>query len=128
MPRTGHFVLHSNVIPDLTAGRYELVSEQTGLPFTVAPETTHVTVAASRSVVPGVTHSATGAVVESCASPSATTTSASHGVSLVVTAPAGLRSHGSVRRLSTICGSLSPNAPSAFAGGNVDRICSVGIV
>ena len=52
MPRTGHFVLHSNVIPDLTAGRYELVSEQTGLPFTVAPETTHVTVAAPRYTMP----------------------------------------------------------------------------
>jgi hypothetical protein len=52
MPRTGHFVLHSNVIPTLTAGRYELVTEQTGLPFTVAPERTHVTVAAPRYTMP----------------------------------------------------------------------------
>ena len=42
--------------------------------------------------------------------------------------PAGLRSHGSVRRFSTICGSRSPNAPSALAGGKLDRIWSVGIV
>ena len=49
MPRsvtTGHFILHSNVLPKVTAGRYELVSEQTGTPFTVAPEPTTVTVAA----------------------------------------------------------------------------------
>jgi hypothetical protein len=52
MPKTGHFVLHSNVMPKLTAGRYELVSEQTGLPFTVAPEHTHVTVAAPRFTMP----------------------------------------------------------------------------
>ncbi|MDM0042713.1 hypothetical protein QTH89_26075 [Variovorax sp. J22G21] len=52
MPKTGHFVLHSNVMPPLTAGAYELVSEQTGLPFAVAPEHTHVTVAAPRYVMP----------------------------------------------------------------------------
>jgi hypothetical protein len=52
MPRTGHFILHSNVIPKLTAGHYELVSEQTGTPFGVAPQHTHVTVAAPRYVMP----------------------------------------------------------------------------
>lgn len=52
MPKTGHFILHSNVIPKLTAGDYELVSEQTGTPFDVAPEHTHVTVAAPRYVMP----------------------------------------------------------------------------
>lgn len=52
MPKTGHFILHSNVLPKLTAGRYQLVSEQTGAPFEVAPERTHVTVAAPRYVMP----------------------------------------------------------------------------
>ena len=52
MPQTGHFILHSNVIPQLTAGQYELVTEQTGLPFSVAPEHTHVTVAAPRFTMP----------------------------------------------------------------------------
>ena len=52
MPKTGHFVLHSNFLPSLTAGHYELVTEQTGLPFTVAPEHTHVTVAAPRYTMP----------------------------------------------------------------------------
>lgn len=51
-PRTGHFILHSNAIPSLTAGQYELVSNQTGTPFTVAPEHTHVVVAAPRYVMP----------------------------------------------------------------------------
>ncbi len=52
MPKTGHFILHSNVLPKLTAGHYELVSEQSGTPFDVAPERTHVTVAAPRYVMP----------------------------------------------------------------------------
>ena len=39
MPRTGHFILHSNVMPKITAGRYELRTEQTGLPFLVASNT-----------------------------------------------------------------------------------------
>jgi hypothetical protein len=52
MPRTGHFILHSNVMPPLTAGRYELVSEHEGTPFAVAPEHTHVTVSAPRYVMP----------------------------------------------------------------------------
>jgi hypothetical protein len=52
MPKTGHFVLHSNFLPSLTAGHYELVTEQTGLPFTVAAEHTHVTVAAPRYTMP----------------------------------------------------------------------------
>ncbi len=52
MPKTGHFILHSNVIPKLTAGSYELVTGQTGLPFNVAPEHTHITVAAPRYTMP----------------------------------------------------------------------------
>ena len=48
MPKTGHFVLHANMLPTLTAGRYELLSEHTDLPFPVAPERTHVHVAAPR--------------------------------------------------------------------------------
>lgn len=52
MPRTGHFILHSNVMPKITAGRYELRTEQTGLPFEVEPETTHIQVAAPRYTMP----------------------------------------------------------------------------
>jgi hypothetical protein len=52
MPQTGHFILYSNVMPQLTAGKYVLVSEQTGTPFNVAPENTHVTVASPRYVMP----------------------------------------------------------------------------
>jgi hypothetical protein len=51
-PRTGHFILHSNVVPKVLAGHYELVSEQTGTPFPIAPETTSVYVAAPRYVMP----------------------------------------------------------------------------
>ena len=52
MPQTGHFILHSNVLPEVTAGRYELVSDQTGVPFDVDPEHTHVTVSAPRYTMP----------------------------------------------------------------------------
>ena len=52
MPQTGHFILHSNVLPQLTAGRYELVSDQTGLPFDVADKTTRVTVSSPRFTMP----------------------------------------------------------------------------
>ena len=52
MPQTGHFILHSNVLPQLTAGAYQLVSDQTGLPFEVAEEQTHVTVSAPRFTMP----------------------------------------------------------------------------
>jgi hypothetical protein len=52
MPKIGHFVLHSNVLPQLTAGRYELRSEQTELPFSVAAETTHMHVSAPRFTMP----------------------------------------------------------------------------
>lgn len=52
MPSTGHFILHSNVMPKITAGRYELRTEQTGLPFEVEPETTHIQVAAPRYTMP----------------------------------------------------------------------------
>lgn len=52
MPRTGYFILHSNVLPKVTAGAYELVSEQTGLPFGIEPESTHVQVSAPRYTLP----------------------------------------------------------------------------
>ena len=52
MPKTGHFVLHSNVMPPITAGRYELVSEMSGVPFDVEPEHTHFHVAAPRYAMP----------------------------------------------------------------------------
>jgi len=52
MPATGHFVLHSNFMPTITAGKYELKTEQTGLPFSVEPETTHLHVAAPRFTMP----------------------------------------------------------------------------
>ena len=39
----------------------------------------------------------------------------------------GLRSHGNVRRLRTICGSRSRQSPCDPAGGNVDRIWSGGM-
>ena len=52
MPKTGYFVLHSNFLPTVTAGQYDLVTTQDGLPFTVAEEHTHVTVAAPRFVMP----------------------------------------------------------------------------
>ena len=52
MPRTGHFILHSNVMPKITAGGYELLTEQSGLPFDVEPEHTHLQVAAPRYTMP----------------------------------------------------------------------------
>jgi hypothetical protein len=52
MPQTGHFILHSNVMPEITAGRYELRTEQTGLPFEVESEITHIQVAAPRYMMP----------------------------------------------------------------------------
>ncbi|NUZ08357.1 hypothetical protein [Piscinibacter koreensis] len=52
MPKTGHFILHSNVMPPITAGRYELVSEMSGVPFEVEPEHTHFHVAAPRYTMP----------------------------------------------------------------------------
>lgn len=52
MPTTGHFVLHSNALPTLTSGRYELVSTQTDLPFGVEAAHTHVTVSAPRYTMP----------------------------------------------------------------------------
>jgi hypothetical protein len=51
-PRRGHFVLHSNVLPPVTAGRYRLVSDQTGTPFDVEAEQTHVTVSSPRFTMP----------------------------------------------------------------------------
>jgi len=52
MPSTGHFVLHSSVLPPMTAGGYELVSAQSGTPFTVNTEHTSITVASPRYTMP----------------------------------------------------------------------------
>jgi hypothetical protein len=52
MPRPGHFILHSNVMPTVTAGHYELVTTQTGQPFDVAEERTSVVVSSPRYVMP----------------------------------------------------------------------------
>src|SRR5688500_12228260 len=51
-PPKGHFVLHTNYLPPMTAGAYRLVTSHTGTPFAVATETTHVTVAAPRYTMP----------------------------------------------------------------------------
>lgn len=51
-PKRGHFVLHSNVLPPVTAGKYELRSDQTGIPFDVQEERTHVTVSSPRYTMP----------------------------------------------------------------------------
>ena len=51
-PAKGHFVLHSIVRPPVTAGRYELVSDQTGTPFDVHEERTNVTVSSPRYTMP----------------------------------------------------------------------------
>lgn len=51
-PKTGHFILHSNVMPRITAGRYQLSTRQTGQPFEVEPEITHVQVSSPRFTMP----------------------------------------------------------------------------
>jgi hypothetical protein len=51
-PKRGHFILHSNVLPPVTAGRYELRSDQVGTPFDVEEERTHVTVSSPRYTMP----------------------------------------------------------------------------
>lgn len=51
-PPKGHFVLHSNVLPPVTAGRYEYVSQVTGAPFTTRQERTHVHVTSPRYTMP----------------------------------------------------------------------------
>ncbi len=51
-PTTGHFVLHSNMLPTLTAGAYQLVSDHANIPFDVAEERTHVVVASPRYTMP----------------------------------------------------------------------------
>ncbi|MBS0451884.1 MAG: hypothetical protein JSS14_11275 [Proteobacteria bacterium] len=51
-PKIGHFILHSNVVPQVTAGKYQLVTEHTGLPFDAVAETTNVTVSAPRYTMP----------------------------------------------------------------------------
>jgi hypothetical protein len=52
MPQRGHFILHSNVLPQVTAGPYELLSEHLDTPFPVAPEHTHINVSAPRYTMP----------------------------------------------------------------------------
>ncbi|GAB3504714.1 hypothetical protein MNQ95_14680 [Pseudoxanthomonas daejeonensis] len=51
-PNTGHFILHSNVMPRITAGRYQLSTRQTGQPFEVEPEITHIQVSSPRFTMP----------------------------------------------------------------------------
>jgi hypothetical protein len=52
MPQKGHFILHSSVLPPVTAGRYEYVSKVTGTPFTTREERTHVQVTSPRYTMP----------------------------------------------------------------------------
>lgn len=51
-PTLGHFVLHSNVLPPVTAGNYELEAEQSGTPFDVHTEQAHVSVTSPRYTMP----------------------------------------------------------------------------
>ena len=51
-PPRGHFILRSNVLPPVTAGDYELVSEQTGTPFDVDTSRTNITVSSPRYTMP----------------------------------------------------------------------------
>ena len=51
-PKTGHFILRSNVLPPVTAGSYELEGAQTGTPFTVNTERTNVKVSSPRYTMP----------------------------------------------------------------------------
>jgi hypothetical protein len=52
MVQLGHFVLHSNVLPPLTAGEYQLLSDESGTPFTVGEQQTHVMVGSPRYTMP----------------------------------------------------------------------------
>jgi hypothetical protein len=51
-PPRGHFILRSNVMPPVTAGDYDLISEQSGTPFTVDTSRTAVLVSSSRYTMP----------------------------------------------------------------------------
>lgn len=51
-PAKGHFILHSNKLPAVTAGPYNLLTRHTATPFPVADEQTHVTVSSPRYVMP----------------------------------------------------------------------------
>lgn len=51
-PKIGHFVLHSNVLPEVTAGEYQLVSSHTGTPFDVDTVATAVHVKSPRFSMP----------------------------------------------------------------------------
>jgi hypothetical protein len=52
MVSIGHFVLHSNVLPPVTAGDYVLVGKQTATPFTVGEQDTNVDVSSPRYTMP----------------------------------------------------------------------------
>ena len=52
MPQTGHFILHSNVIPQLTAGEYELVTDADRPAVRCRREDAHVTVSSPRYTMP----------------------------------------------------------------------------
>ena len=51
-PKRGHFVLHSSILPPVTAGSYQLVSDQTELPFDVQEEHTRIKVSSPRYTMP----------------------------------------------------------------------------
>src|SRR3954452_12934027 len=52
MVQLGHFVLHSNVLPPVTAGAYQLVVDETGTPFPVGEEQSHIDVSSPRYTMP----------------------------------------------------------------------------
>jgi hypothetical protein len=52
MVQLGHFVLHSNVLPPVTAGEYQLLSDESATPFTVGEVQTHVDVSSPRYTMP----------------------------------------------------------------------------
>ena len=51
-PKIGHFVLHSNFQPEVTAGEYELVTSHTGTPFTADTVATNIYVKSPRFSMP----------------------------------------------------------------------------
>ena len=51
-PPKGHFVLHTNFMPPMTAGGYRLVTSHSATPFPVATESTYVNLAAPRYQMP----------------------------------------------------------------------------
>jgi hypothetical protein len=52
MVQLGHFVLHSNVLPPVTAGDYQLLGDQSGTPFPVGEDQTSIVVSSPRFTMP----------------------------------------------------------------------------